>query len=270
MLKDQLQQTSNAVGSQFPPAPPKPTTDCLTIPKGCEYLKKPYTIEAPVENFDKIRGESKLGPATEGKHKFPGDKAESDAIIQEVEVKGHKVKVISPKSGAPEGKNLPTPEQVAASLGTVPAEQLDSIKQVVISPNRNPDDAYWEKQYNIKDFTSAATGGNGGVTYYPTKNAWSQPFTDSTTIHEGGHTYSNDLWKDAAQKKAWEEAIKKDKQAPSKYAESSSSEDFSESLVMYSLSKNTPCEEAARTLYPARYEALDKLFKADSKKDAKK
>jgi len=238
------------------------TTPCgLKVPAGCEYLNKPYTVEAPQKNFDSIRSDAKLNPATEGKHTFPGDGKPTDALIHEVEVKGRKVKIILPKSGAPAGKYLPTAEQITKALGTVPGQQLDSINEVVVSPNQNPSDAYWEKEYKIPGFSSAATGGNGGVTFYPKKTAWDQEFVDSTPIHEGGHTYSTELWKDADKKKLWEDVIQKDKNSPSTYADSSAGEDFSESLVMYSLSKGTKCEAAAKALYPARYEALENLFK---------
>ena len=57
------------------------------------------------------------------------------------------------------------------------------------------------------------------------------------------------------------EAMKKDGQSPSTYSDNAATEDFSESLVMYSLSKGTPCEAMARTLFPNRYAALDKLMK---------
>lgn len=237
------------------------TKSCAKVPAGCEYLDKPYTVEAPVADFDRIRGTSTLGAGKDIKYKFPGDNSEQDAIEQEVDVKGHKVKVITPKAGAPAGKNLPTADQIAKSLAAVPDDQLNSIQNVVVSPNQNPSDAYWAQQYNIPNFSSAATGGNKGVTFYPKSTPWDQAFTDSTMIHEGGHAYSQDLWNDDAKKQAWKDAIQKDNpNSPSKYADSSSSEDFSESLVMYSLSKGTPCEATAKKLYPHRYELMDQMF----------
>jgi type VI secretion system secreted protein VgrG len=231
------------------------------IPKGCEYLDKPETVESSKADFDRIRKPSKLTSPKDVKHQFPGDAAPQDALEYEAEVDGRKVKIYEPKN-KPKGKNLPSARQVADSLGAVPGKQLDSIKEVQISPNQNPDDAYWAKEYNTPGFSSAATGGSNGVTFYPKKTAWSQEFSDSTMIHEGGHTYSQDLWKDAATKKAWDDAIKSDPNSPSKYADNSPGEDFSESLVMYSLSKGTPCEDTAKKLYPKRYETLDNMFGA--------
>ena len=231
------------------------------IPKGCEYLKKGETVEAPRREFDNIRDAYMLAEGGEGTHTFPGDDKPSKSQEYTVTVKGHDVKVIMPDKAPPEGKHLPTADQVAKGLACVPEDQLGSIKEVVVSPNRNPDDAYWAKEYHDPDFFSAATGGDNGVTYYPSKDPWSQAFVDSTTIHEGGHTYSQQLWKDEKKKKAWENAIKKDGSYPSKYAENASTEDFSESLVMYSLSKGTKCEDCARAMFPNRYKILDDLFK---------
>jgi len=237
-------------------------TKCdLMVPRGCDYLKKPYLVGAPKKNFDRIRGKSKCDAGNPGKHQFPGNNSETDAVVHKVEVKGRTIEVIAPKSGAAKGEHLPSAQQVAKALASVPGKQLDSIKQVVVSPNRNPSDPYWATKYKIKNFRSAATGGNGTVTFYPLKSPWSQSTIDSTTIHESGHTYSQELWKDAKERKEWEDIIKKDKVSPSTYADSSVGEDFSESLVMYSLSKGTPCEMLAKRLYPERYKKLDSLFK---------
>lgn len=231
------------------------------IPDECKYLDKPYTVESSKADFDRIRKPAKLGAPKEIKHKFPGDAAPQDALEYEVEVDGRKKKLIMPKT-PPAGKHIPSADQIATALGTVPGSQLDGIPQIVVSSNANPDDAYWAKEYNKPDFSSAATGGASGVTFYPKKTPWIQEFTDSTMIHEGGHTYSQKLWSDADKKKAWEKAMKKDGRSPSKYADSSTTEDFSESLVMYSLSKGTKCEAVAKQLYPNRYKALEEQFEA--------
>ncbi len=230
------------------------------IPKECPYLDKPYTVESSKANFDRIRKPATLSKPKDIKYKFPGDAAEQDAMEYEVDVNGRKKKLIMPKK-PPANKSLPTPEQLAAAMGTVPGPQLDKIPQVVASPNPNPSDQYWATQYNIPNFSSAATGGTSGVTFYP-QDSWSQEFTDSTMIHEGGHSYSKNLWSDNDKKTAWETAMRGDGKSPSKYADSSTDEDFSESLVMYALSKGTTCEATAKQLYPNRYKAMDELFSA--------
>jgi hypothetical protein len=114
------------------------TKSCAAVPPGCEYLNKPYTVEAPQADFDRIRGTSTLGPPKDIKHTFPGDSSPQDAIEQEVDVKGHKVKVITPKSGAPAGKNLPTADQIAKSLAAVPDDQLTVSRRSRSAPIRIP------------------------------------------------------------------------------------------------------------------------------------
>jgi type VI secretion system secreted protein VgrG len=250
------------------PTPPqaRPVQPCsakIEIPKECPYLDKPDTVESTKASFDRIRKPATLGKPNDIKYKFRGDTTEQDALEYEVDVDGHKKKLIMPKN-PPRDKSLPTAEQLASAMGTVPGPQLDKISQVVASPNANPDDPYWAKEYKRPDFSSAATGGTSGVTFYP-QDDWSDEFTDSTMIHEGGHSYSGDLWFDADKKKAWEKSMKDDGRSPSTYADSSTDEDFSESLVMYSLSKGTTCEATAKKLYPSRYKALDTLFGVKTK-----
>lgn len=232
----------------------------VSVPPPCAYLSKADTVEASKTDFDRIRKPATLSAPKAIKHKFPGDTAEQDALEYEVEIDGKKKKLIMPKN-APPGKRkaLPTAQQVADAMGAVPGPQLDKMDQVEISPNPNPEDAYWAKEYNDPDFVSGATGGTSGVTFYPA-DSWSQESTDSTMIHEGGHAYSQGLWEDDKKKKAWEQAIADDGQSPSTYSDNASTEDFSESLVMYSLSKGTDCEATAKKLYPNRYAVLDDLF----------
>jgi type VI secretion system secreted protein VgrG len=91
-------------------------------------------------------------------------------------------------------------------------------------------------------------------------NATSQAYIDSTMIHETGHLLSQSLWKDSNDEHAWKNAISTDGRTPSIYARDSPKEDFSESLVMYVLTKGTPNESATKILFPKRYELLDKIL----------
>lgn len=72
--------------------------------------------------------------------------------------------------------------------------------------------------------------------------------------------YSKSIWPNDAAWQPWQNAMKADGRSPSTYADSSKDEDFSESLVMYQLSKGTPCEAPAKVLYPHRYAMLDNLL----------
>lgn len=237
-----------------------PNVEVGSVPAGCEFLDQPFLVSGSKADFDKNRQPVTVGPKTTGEYQFPGDTAPQPANFYTATINGQEIKIIEPVAAPAGGKHLPTVDQTAQGLAAVPPGQLSTIHQVVLSPNPNPSDAYWAQVYNKPGFTSAATGGNGGVTHYPLSNAQSQERIDSNTIHEGGHTYSQELWKDPQTKADWENAIKADDQAPSEYAESAPTEDFSESLVMYTLAKGTPCEAAARSIYPNRFAVFDKLF----------
>lgn len=232
-----------------------PSTDSL--PEACAYLHKDGFVSK--EHFDRNRAKWHAGQPVGITHTFPGDKKPSNATEIEYEIRGRWIKVIVPDSDkVPPGKVVPKPYEIAQSLATLPDAQLDTIKQVEISPNQNPEDAYWAKEYHKPGFTSAATGGNGGVTYYPS-SSWDQRGTDAVMNHEGGHTWAGELWKDPAKKKEWQKAMDKDGRSVSSYADNAIGEDFAESVKMYNVSKNSPCEVFASTLYPNRYAALDKL-----------
>jgi hypothetical protein len=233
------------------------------IPKECDFLKKGQLVTGSSKQFDGIRKPAVVKkPGTTVKHTFPGDTKEQDATSYQVDVGGTIVNVIMPTaSPAEKGTHLPTIDEVAKGLGAVPQGQLSTIKQVEVSPNRNPSDSYWATTYNTPGFRSAAVGGNGSVTMFPTPSKLEQSRIDSNLIHEGGHTYQSEIWKNAATKKAWADAMKRDPLSPSTYADKSIDEDMSESLVMYSLSKGTTCEATAKKMFPNRYEELDRLMK---------
>jgi len=239
------------------------TQPCVIPPK-CSYLDTPYMVESSRANFDRIRKRFDLTEPKPIKHKFRDDVTAEDAFEYRVLIDDRRKTLIMPKN-CPKGKSLPTAKQLAAALATVPRPQLDKIPRVVASPYPNPDDSKWAESFNKPNATSAGKGGTSGVTFFAGDTPWSQEFTDSTMIHEGGHSYSKNLWRDYPDKDgAWTIAIYRDGRVPSKYAEESFEEDFSESLVMYCLSKGSECEEVAKKLYPNRYGILDDLFGAQT------
>jgi hypothetical protein len=255
-----LGQATNESRTVFIGGPSGPTP-ASAVPAACAYLMKGNSSVPTLADWDRIRADWKAQPGVATKHTFPGDKKPSDAIVSEVEVKGRKIKVIVPESDrVPPGKHVPQVYQIAKSLATLPDGQLDTIKQVEASPNPNPDDAYWAKEYKTKGFRSAARGGNGEVTYFPSDTPDSQDALDGVMNHEGGHTFSHEYWKDPAKKKAWEDAMKRDGRSVSYYADNSINEDFAESIEVYNVSRGTPCEVFMNALYPARYAILRKAL----------
>jgi hypothetical protein len=229
----------------------------LEIPPACAYLTKGGTVEAPEADFVRHSTPTTIGPGTPMPYTFPGDTKPQAAIAYPVNVRGKWVTVVVPADTR--GKDLPTVQQIANGLGGISDEQLRETNRVVLSPNRNPEDAAWEKEYGIPGFRSAAVAGDHEITFFPGSNGGSAN-VDATMIHEAGHLYAEKLWKDPANEAAWEKAMADDGRSTSTYADASSAEDFAEACVMYALSKGTPCEATARKLFPNRYKELDRLF----------
>lgn len=260
-LGNKLEAVLQRVHGGFSAGNMEPVQSCgvkVKIPKGCEYLRKSDLMVAPKKDFDRFRKKVILGPERKTTHTFRGDTRPVDAISQTAKINGNYVLIIRPKHSP---KHLPSMKQIAKALGTVPSKQLDKIDTIELNNQRNPDDSKHAVQYHDPNFYSAASGSPGNLTFYPTEDDWDQSDCDSTAIHEGGHAYSGELWRNQALKDAWEAAIAGDLQAPSKYCLKATVEDFAESLVMYTLSKGTPCEATARAMFPRRYAELDRLMK---------
>ena len=78
-------------------------------------------------------------------------------------------------------------EDVLRRITDYYSQQPDNLREAVrtieVRNERNPDDAEWERRYQRPGFTSAATGGNGGITF---RNGEGN-VTEQTFDHEFGH-----------------------------------------------------------------------------------
>jgi hypothetical protein len=193
-------------------------------------------------------------------HGFRSGKAEG--VTYDVKIGDQTVKVTMPKN-PPAGSNLPSIDDVAKSLAALPPASLALVKEVVVNPGQNPDDAYWEKKYAMPGFRSYMTAGKEGiVNIYPTTSAQSQTILEMSMIHETGHVLSNSNWGDSLDDKRWQgwkDAVAKDGVVPSAYGKSSLKEDFAETLVIYMNVKGTPREAEMRALMPERFKIIDQL-----------
>ncbi len=218
--------------------------------------RRPYNVTGPTEVKD---------------HSFHSGKA--DALRYEVEIDGKKVPVYMPKNPDP-NETYQTIEEVAKSLAALPKVSFDSVNSVSVNPARNPDDAYWEKEYNRPGFRSYMTAGSAGdISIYPGRA--SQEVADVSLIHETGHILSKRIlgentdggfidsvrdffgattWND------WKEAAAKDGVSPSAYAKSSPDEDFAETLALYMKVKGTPREAEIRAIMPERFALMDQIL----------
>lgn len=231
-----------------------PRTDAngneIVVPPQCAYLlggldpgSRPADLarhRTPVKKFSKPRS---------GTFTFPGDSAPTATREYEIEIRGHKVKIIEPVSGAKPGTWLPSAAMIAKGLAALSDEQLAKVNEVIVCPNARP------------DFPGAVADElNGRVRYFPRSGPHPQFDIDWALTHEGAHALAEDLWSAPGVKDAWLSAMASDARGVTAYGNTDPGEDFAESMVMYALSKGTPCEATARAMFPGRYAQLDKLF----------
>jgi hypothetical protein len=197
-----------------------------------------------------------------GEYGFRSGKAEG--VTYDVKIGDQTIKVTLPKN-PPAGSNLPSIDEIAKSLAALPPGSRAVVKEVVVNPGQNPDDAYWEKVYGTPGFRSYMTAGKEGVVnIYPTSSAQSQTVLENSMVHETGHALSKLKWGDDLNDprwQPWKDAVAKDGIVPSRYGKNSLNEDFAETLVIYMNVKGTPAEAEMRALMPERFKLIDELLK---------
>lgn len=195
-----------------------------------------------------------------GEQTFQGTRA--PATSQTITVHGREIALVYPnelKTIDATGK-LPTPQEVAAALGRMPASQVGSIRSVTLSPIENPSNGFWGKEYKIGNFQSAATAGpDGKVTIYP--SAWTTDALASTLRHELGHVLDPTLGAvpgGQVQARAdWSRAQAADLSFSSTYAKASVAEDVAETFALYTATRGTPAHDELRAIFPNRFRILD-------------
>jgi hypothetical protein len=208
-----------------------------------------------------------LGTASVTKgYAFPGKKADAD-ITPVTFSDGTKIEVASPHAPMKAGYHQHSVAEAADAASYLPAESRKVLKTIVLSPEVNPDDAYWAVEYKTPDFHSYMTGGaDGVVTVYPSKKG-PQPgdnYRRGTVMHETGHVWSAKTWGDDRAKGGWvrwKAAMDSDRVAVSGYAQNSIDEDVAETIQIYSSTKGTPKYDEYKTLVPARLALLEKELK---------
>jgi hypothetical protein len=186
----------------------------------------------------------------------------AEAVTHEVKIGDQTIKVTLPKNPPP---GTHTIEEVALALAALPPAARAQVKEVVVEPGANPDDAYWKVEYNDPSFTSYMTAGADGIiSLYPSPPKPSQAYMDQSFIHETGHILSRSSWGDDSQSDPrwadWNAAVTADGIVPSGYGKKSPDEDFAETLVIYMTVRGTPQEAELRALMPERFKILDRLL----------
>jgi uncharacterized protein involved in type VI secretion and phage assembly len=246
-------------------------------------------VRASASNWDDVRGTHSVAdkPKSTKNYRFYGGET-GDALVHTANVRGRKIDIVFPDNGSAshdQSAPVPTADQIARSLAAIPQHPFREIKSVVVSPIPNQ-----------KPSVIATAGCGGVVTVFPHSSHANPDNLDSVMIHEAGHSFACKMWKSYASSE-WDDAIVSDGTFPSGYAKRffedhpstiaahdvksvapsnisvpkphpRGTEDWSESLVMYSLADGTSCEEKARKKYPHRWAILDKKVKDMGRKEA--
>lgn len=218
-------------------------------------------LATPEGTFDPVRLPHQVRGGVEVKnYRFASGRA--DAIKYEVDVGGRTIPVVVPKNVSHDGE-VHTIHEVAAGLASLPESSRSRIKRVELEPKRNPEDAFWAREYGTSGFESYANADRSGVVkVFPTWGKHTQSDLDGALHHEGGHIISMQEWGESGATprwNAWKAAKRKDPGIASMYAGSSIREDFAETYLLYHQVKGTPKEASARKWMGERFKIIDQI-----------
>lgn len=154
-------------------------------------------------------------------------------------------------------------EDVARALAAMPPEALGRVTEVRLAPTKNPEDAFWARQYGRAEFSTFMNcGADGVVTIFPQPTRASASVVASTLVHETGHAWSMKDWgeKGSAQWQAWKSAGARDGLPPSEYGALNLDEDLAETQTLFLESRGRPEHAAYRAIYPHRFAILEQRF----------
>jgi len=206
------------------------------------------TVRVPQAAFDRLRGNSSAATVSSPQPidaQNWRDGSSSAAAEQEIQIDGQTIRIVRPVDADATGKNLPTTAQIAEALRAVPAHQRSYTSTVIVNPVAHPD--------STSRRTIAGDAGSGTIFLYPVNSGQSQNDFDNRLMHESGHNYQGSLWHSGADVAEWGAAASSDSRRPSPYAAEGYGEDFCEFNILYIASRNTPCGEVGRQIYPHRW-----------------
>lgn len=152
----------------------------------------------------------------------------------------------------------PGKEQVAARSivnmvrANIPDRMWGSVKNVMLSSQRNREDDYWSQKLGKPSVSAASMDPSGTMTVYR-----GDSLAGHTAAHEAGHSFATSLWGDFDPPidSEYGQAQKAEKPV-SEYGATSPAEDFAEAVQMYVL-----WPESLRTSFPKKYAAVDRLVR---------
>jgi hypothetical protein len=177
-----------------------------------------------------------------------GDLAGMDRY--DLEVDGRTVFVYLPRDAdLPEGKRLPTIQEIADAVASLPKHARDQLSVIEGDPKESG--AY------------AAAAAFGQVDLHPHDGSpASIRLLKYALVHELGHVWSRKKFGLSKTDKGWDRwkrAMDRDRLDPSKYGQRDAAEDFAEAYAVYLLVRGTPAEADYRRLMPERFAVLDEL-----------
>lgn len=173
----------------------------------------------------------------------------------------HMVEIDGVKFMYPPGKEKHVAETINSQIpphGAMPEKLWQANERVVYTTQKNNKDSYWEKEYNTPGFTSAATGGDGGIVVYNDRSMGSQTFA-----HESGHNLATKTWGSTDPPKDSKYGKAQSLEPPvTEYGAKSPGEDFAEACKMYSSTLYRGHFSRARleSEFPNKYAAIQELI----------
>lgn len=171
------------------------------------------------------------------------------ALEYTVTVGNHTIDLIRPVARLTQNKNLPTNDQIAKAIRTIPAYQRSATTKIIVNHIPIPRPANTP--------LIQADAGSGTINYYPFRRPTNQWIVDARSMHEFGHNFHNTVWNSSANVSRWGLARNLDVISPSAYAQTAIQEDFCEFNIIYIIASSTNCENQMRKLYPNRCSLMD-------------
>jgi SPP1 gp7 family putative phage head morphogenesis protein len=139
----------------------------------------------------------------------------------------------------------------------------DSLKKdtsgIYFSNQANKHDEYWAKRYNIPNFQSEATGGDGEIVIYH-----GEMLMHGSAAHEMAHNLANRIYGTVEPPRTSDFGkVALNTQSPTDYGNSSDAEDFAESMRLYIRVHNGREDEEAKDFrenYGDRYRIMERLI----------
>ena len=241
----------------------------------CGYLNPQLLgrVQVPREHFDRLRkqhGTARISPVKSIKQadlarmeEWPDQRPQpklDKAVYQEVTIDGHMIRVIRPPDDVIKANHLPSMQQLAEALRTVPTTQLEMTDTIMIRLAGKPGSRGESGSGKVELFPVVSTGGDARTQEQEDLKAYRadpQAYFDALVTHECAHNYQGKFWHGPEDVASWKTYAEADTAPPSRYARDGSvQEDFAEFIVLFNAAKGTPCEESLRLIYPNRWDLL--------------